>query len=210
MSEKPREIPGPYRSVEPIVLASGSPRRKDLLESAGIELEIRPSRAEEPAPVPGEAPDAYARRMAVLKTKEVAGRYPDRFCLGADTVVAVAGEILGKPADEADALRMLRLLSGATHQVVTGCCLIPPGKTSEEFAVSTDVAFVQARPGVLEAYARCGEPMDKAGAYAIQGRGGCLVERVKGSYTNVVGLPLARVIGMLVARGVVKARSIRR
>lgn len=188
---------GAFRETMDIVLASGSPRRRDMLEGLGIRFRIEPSRAEEPAPEPGEEPEDYAIRMADMKAAEVAGRFPASVVLGADTVVAIDHHVLGKPLDHADALRMLSLLAGRTHLVVTGCALYMPDGSSKRFAAHTDVTMLDPGPEALAAYAATGEPDDKAGAYAIQGQGAFLVRHVEGSYTNVVGLPLARVVETL-------------
>jgi len=150
--------------------------------------------------------------MACMKTRDVAVLYPDCAVLGADTIVvlpATAGapaQILGKPTDEADALRMLTLLSGRAHQVITGCCLALPGQEPEAFAEITEVVMRASRREELLAYIATGEPADKAGAYAIQGLGAFLVERINGSYTNVVGLPVAECARHLLDRGLIASR----
>ncbi len=204
---------GAFRTLSALVLASNSPRRRDLLAALGLALEICPSNAPEPPPLPGEEPSAYAMRMARLKTLDVAVLYQDCAVLGADTIVvlpASAGEpaqILGKPTDEADALRMLTLLSGRTHQVITGCCLALPGQEERLcFAEVTEVVMRASTREELSAYVATGEPADKAGAYAIQGLGAFLVERVAGSYTNVVGLPVAECARHLLDKGLIAAR----
>lgn len=175
------------------------------MDSLGIDYEVKPSLAEEPAPEMDEDPAAYAERMAVMKAREVAERYPDAVIIGADSVVAIDEHILGKPEDESDAVRMLMLLSGRTHQVITGVCLIFPGDAPGEdiFHAATNVTMTPFPEKTAMAYAATGEPLDKAGAYAIQGRAACLVSHVEGSYTNVVGLPLARVLEVLLSWGVV-------
>lgn len=209
---------GAYRSLAPIVLASGSPRRRELLTALGLEFEVCPSNAPEPPPAPGERPEDYARRMARVKTMEVAVLYPESVVLGADTIVVRADvngpeAVLGKPAGsnkeeaDADALAMLTALAGRDHVVVTGCCLALPGKSIPVVqAVSTRVRMRQSSEGELSAYVATGEPHDKAGAYAIQGLGAFLVESVQGSYTNVVGLPVSEVVELLLAAGVIAAR----
>jgi septum formation protein len=194
---------GPFVSRESLVLASGSPRRRELLADLGLDFEVVPSRAEEPVPTPGEYPTEYALRMAKLKTMEVAARHPGRTVLGADTIVVLDSWIMGKPADETDALAMLNALSGRTHQVITAFCLVlPNGETSSRF-VATEVDMRTSGEAELKAYIATGEPMDKAGAYAIQGIGTFLVTAIRGSYTNVVGLPLARVLEELLTAGVI-------
>jgi septum formation protein len=209
---------GAYRTLSALVLASNSPRRRDLLGSLGLALEICPSNAPEPPPLPLEEPADYARRMARMKTLDVAVLYPDSAVLGADTIVVLPAsgtepaQILGKPADEADALRMLTLLSGRAHQVVTGCCLALPGQPQPDledrlcFAEVTEVFMRESTSQELQAYIATGEPADKAGAYAIQGLGAFLVERICGSYTNVVGLPVAECARHLLDKGLIAAR----
>lgn len=203
---------GAYRSLAPIVLASGSPRRRELLTALGLEFEVCPSNAPEPPPAAGERPEDYARRMARVKTMEVAVLYPESVVLGADTIVVRADvrgpeAVLGKPESDADALAMLTALAGRDHMVVTGCCLAMPGKNIPVVqAVSTRVRMRASSEAELSAYIATGEPHDKAGAYAIQGLGAFLVESVQGSYTNVVGLPVAEVVELLLAAGVIAVR----
>ncbi|EKO40783.1 MAG: MAF protein [Solidesulfovibrio magneticus str. Maddingley MBC34] len=180
-----------------LILASASPRRRELLALAGVPFEIVVSPAKEPDPDVNEHPAAYAARMARLKAAAVAQMHPTAVVLGADSVVAVGETILGKPADAADALRMLRLLSGRSHQVVTGCAIFAPGREPEIFTVATDVTMGVVSEDRLAAYVASGEPMDKAGAYAIQGGAAAFVTTICGSYTNVVGLPLAEVAAVL-------------
>lgn len=198
-----------FQATKKIILASGSPRRRDFMDSLGIDYEVNPSPAEEPAPEAGEGSSTYAERMATMKAREVAGRFPDAVVIGADSVVAIGEHILGKPTDPADAVRMLMLLSGQTHQVITGVCMILPGAESREkvFHATTDVTMTPFPETTARAYAATAEPLDKAGAYAIQGRAACLVSHVAGSYTNVVGLPLARVLEVLVSWGVIVPRQ---
>lgn len=205
--------PGAYRTLSALVLGSSSPRRRELLGSLGLEFEVCPSNAPEPPPHPGEEPEAYARRMARQKTMDVAALYPEATVLGADTIVVLPGAqgkdalVLGKPADEADALDMLGRLSGREHLVITGCCLALPGRPEPLcFAVSTKVFMRASSREELAAYIATGEPADKAGAYAIQGLGGFLVERVEGSYTNVVGLPVTECAAALLEHGVIDVR----
>lgn len=192
-----------YQTTRPIVLASTSPRRRELLGLCGFPFDIVPSPAAEPAPDAGETAGQYACRMARLKAVAVVPMRPEAVVLGADSVVAVADRILGKPADAAAAARMLRLLSGRTHQVVTGCALFAPEREPAIFAVSTAVTMAVLPEALIAAYVATGEPMDKAGAYAIQGRAAAFVTGIAGSYTNVVGLPLAEVVGVLGSWGVI-------
>ncbi len=172
-----------------LVLASASPRRRELLRQAGFVFEVRPADAEE-TPLPGEDAVALALRLARSKAQSVPAE-PDVVCLGADTVVfSPEGELLGKPADDADAARMLRQLAGGTHQVVTGVCATD-GTRTEAAAALTYVTMQTLSEAELAAYLRSGEPAGKAGAYAIQGRAACFISGIHGDYSNVVGLPLA-------------------
>jgi septum formation protein len=184
-----------------IILASASPRRVELLASAGIEFDIHPGDVPEEA-LPGEAPEDHVVRLAREKALNVASRVEGRFFIGADTVVVCAGEIMGKPKDSADAERMLRKLSGASHQVITGFALYDRERNEVlSGAVTTDVCFKQLRDEEIHAYIATGCPFDKAGAYAIQGGAAHMVKRIDGSYTNVVGLPLCEVVEALRAIG---------
>ncbi|HVX67942.1 MAG TPA: Maf family protein [Bryobacteraceae bacterium] len=177
-----------------LILASGSPRRREILQSAGIEHVVRPVEVDESV-LPGEDAAAYVRRLARAKAEAVDCGLKN-FVLGADTVVVVDGLILGKPADHADACRMLNLLAGREHEVITGICL-RRGADLIEDRETTRVCFVPLSAREIEEYAASGEPMDKAGAYAIQGLASKFVERVEGCYFNVVGLPVARVYAHL-------------
>lgn len=199
---------GAFRETADIVLASGSPRRKELLGSTGVDFRIVVSRVQEPEPEAWETPGGYALRMARLKTVDVAKGCAGCWVLGADTVVAAGQAILGKPVDEADARRMLGLLSGREHTVVTGCCLIgPDGRSAWEEAVTSRVRFAPLTEAAIAAYAATGESLDKAGGYAIQGLGAFMIAGVEGSYTNVVGLPLVEVVDVLIKCGVVTPRE---
>lgn len=194
-----------YSTLKPLVLASGSPRRSELLGSVGLDFTVHPSKADEPKPEQGEAPRDYAMRMARIKTEDVAWQHPDSVTLGSDTIVVLGNEVMGKPESDADALRMLMALSGQAHQVITGCCLAIPGQdTPHCFSVCTDVTMCESSEQELRNYIATEEPMDKAGAYAIQGIGSFMVKGISGSYTNVVGLPLARVLEELRRLQVIK------
>jgi septum formation protein len=176
-----------------LTLASQSPRRRELLGALGFALEVRPAHADE-TPHAGEDPTAYCRRVAREKARAVAGDY----VLAADTTVAVDGEILGKPRDDQDAARMLGLLSGRTHQVISAVCLRRPAVRLEFDAVSTtQVEVATLDPAVVAWYVASGEPRDKAGAYAVQGLFGAFVRAVHGSVTGVIGLPLDETLGLL-------------
>jgi len=178
-----------------LVLASASPRRAELLRSAGVAFAVDPAHVPEQA-VAGEAPLDYAQRLARDKALAVLARHHEDAVLGADTVVVVDQQLLEKPTDANDAARMLRLLSGRTHQVITGVCLIAPGFERTE-AELTQVTFSRLSGEEIALYVRSGEPMDKAGAYGIQGMASRWVTRIEGCYSNVVGLPVARVYRML-------------
>jgi nucleoside triphosphate pyrophosphatase len=178
-----------------LILASASPRRSELLRNAGIVFEVQPADVPE-APLPGEPAKALAERLAREKAMAIARHKPVDIILGADTVVVVDGEILGKPADASDGARMLRLLSGRKHEVVTGVCLVSAGKCSVA-SETTSVTMSDLSEQEITEYVATGEPMDKAGAYAIQGIAARWIPRIEGDYSNVVGLPVALVWRML-------------
>jgi len=180
-----------------LVLASASPRRRDLLEAAGIPHVVRPARVEEAAPGSAE-PAVLVERNAALKAEAVARDCPGESVLGADTLVVLAGEALGKPADPAEARRMLRRLSGQVHEVHTGLCLCPAGGGPRAVARAvTRVRFRTLGEAVIEDYLRRVEVLDKAGGYALQEHGALLVEEVAGARDNVIGLPLTEVRALL-------------
>jgi septum formation protein len=184
-----------------LVLASASPRRQELLHNAGINFEVQPAHIGED-PLPAEGAKECAERLAREKALAIAHQRPHDVVLGADTVVVVDGQILGKPSDVADAARMLRLLSGRQHQVITGVCLVINGQSfvaSETTLVTVSDITDQ---DILD-YVSSGEPMDKAGAYAIQGIASRWIPRIEGDYGNVVGLPVALVCRMLRQAGAV-------
>ncbi|MEJ2010032.1 MAG: Maf family protein [Acidobacteriota bacterium] len=174
-----------------LILASNSPRRRELLENAGFEFDAQPSELEENR-LPGESPEDYARRLArdkALKIASLSG--PGSIVLGADTVVAIDGEILEKPVDASDASRMLHTLSGHTHRVVTGVCLVrAPESVLAWTHETTAVTFRNLSEEEIDWYVASGEPFDKAGGYAIQGLASRFVTRIEGCYFNVVGLPI--------------------
>ena len=184
-----------------LVLASASPRRQELLRNAGIAFEVQPADIPED-PLPGELAKECAERLAREKALAIARQRPHDVVLGADTVVVVDGQLLGKPSDAADAARMLRLLSGRNHQVITGVCLVVNGQPS--VASETTVVTMSEITGEdIAAYVATGEPMDKAGAYAIQGIASRWIPRIEGDYSNVVGLPVALAHSMLRLAGIV-------
>jgi septum formation protein len=177
-----------------IILASASPRRKDLLGRLGIRFEIIPSNIDEEA-LDGESPEEHVRRLAGDKALEVAATVPHLWILGADTIVVIDGKILGKPTDRNEAALMLGMLSDRVHTVYTGYALVNarlPDKVRVNH-VCSGVHIRQLSQDEIEAYIDTGEPMDKAGAYAVQGIGSAIVADISGSYTNVVGLPLCEV-----------------
>lgn len=187
----------------PIVLASASPRRAELLRAAGIEYRVAPADVDERV-WPGEMPEPYVRRVAEAKAAAVAARGAGPVVLAADTVVVVDTEILGKPVDAADASRMLRLLSGRTHEVLTAVCVwrseaaCLAGKPRRVVHVErTAVTMAPLLESEIAWYVGSGEPMDKAGGYAIQGLASRFVIRIEGSYANVVGLPVSTVYRLL-------------
>src|SRR4051812_3719168 len=185
--------------VPQIILASASPRRAELLRSAGIPFTVEAANIPEELH-PGEQPREHAQRLAQEKAGVVARRNPGRLVLGADTIVVVDDQILGKPRDKADASRMLRLLSGRSHEVITGVCVARSATSNQQLATSseqTKVFFEEIAEDEIEAYIATEEPMDKAGAYAIQGIASRWVSRIEGDYANVVGLPVALVWKML-------------
>ncbi len=178
-----------------LVLASASPRRQELLRNAGIPFEVQPAHIPED-PLPGEQAKDCAERLASEKALAVAKQRPRDIVLGADTVVVVDGQILGKPMDAADAARMLRLLSGREHQVITGVCMVANGQSSVA-SETTTVTMSALTEKEIANYVATGEPMDKAGAYAIQGIASRWIPRIDGDYSNVVGLPVPLVWRML-------------
>jgi septum formation protein len=178
-----------------LILASASPRRAELLSSAGFVFDVAPADVDE-TPAPDEAPEPYALRVARDKAATGARRDPDNTVLAADTVVAVGGQILGKPADLADAERMLRLLSGVIHQVHTAV-VVRRGADERSDVVTTRVRFVPLTASEIAWYVASGESAGKAGAYAIQGRGARFIDWIEGSWSNVVGLPIATVHRLL-------------
>ena len=184
-------------ATPPIVLASASPRRRDLLARLGLRFEVDPPRQEEDLPSPGEDPDAYAGRISAAKAAEVAERRPDALVLAADTVVVLDGEVLGKPADAAEARAMLARLSGFEHAVYTGVTVLAPGGSRATGTELTRVRFRTLQREEIDAYVATGEPLDKAGAYGIQEYGATFVEGVSGCYFNVMGLPVVRLLALL-------------
>ena len=184
------------------VLASASPRRRELLAQLGLSFAVVPSKLQEINQI-GIKPHVQATYFAEAKAKEVADRHPNKWVLGADTIVIVGQEILGKPADFSEASSMLSRLGGRSHCVITGICLVNASlEVVESEWVETKVFMKNLTVEDIEGYIRTGEPMDKAGAYGIQGIGACLIQRIEGSYSNVVGLPLCETLELLRRHGV--------
>ncbi|MCZ7686529.1 MAG: Maf family protein [Sandaracinaceae bacterium] len=185
-----------------LVLASASPRRREILATLGVAFEVVPGGAAEEERE-GERPEALARRLARDKALEVSRRVGDRFVLGADTVVVVEGRVLGKPADDDHARAMLRALSNRWHEVITGVALARGGAVLEDLAVTTRVHVAPLSAERIERYVATGEGRDKAGGYAVQGVASGFCDRLEGSYGNVVGLPAAETVALLERHGVI-------
>ena len=187
-----------------LVLASASPRRREMLTHLGLYFRLAPAHIDENL-LPGESAAQAAQRLAAAKAAAVRVA-PNDTVLAADTLVVLDHEIMGKPQDAEEAARMLRKLSGAQHEVLTGYCLLNDSGQKVGLGRSL-VTFRDLSDAEIAAYVATGEPMDKAGAYAVQGLGGALVKQVSGSYTNVVGLPLAAVIEMLLDQGIIQPQG---
>ncbi|HYA90726.1 MAG TPA: Maf family protein [Thermodesulfobacteriota bacterium] len=186
-----------------LILASKSPRRNELLKQMGFDFEVIPSRVTENF-IQTESPEEHVIRLAEAKVRDVAGKYPDYWVIAADTIVYIDGSNLGKPKDREEAVQMLRRLSGQEHSVLTGfsVCHLEKMKNDKE-AVRTAVRMKGLTTAEIEWYVHTGEPFDKAGGYAVQGIGAFMIESIRGSYTNVVGLPLCELIQMLSRLGAV-------
>lgn len=187
---------------KPIVLVSASPRRQDLLKQIGVPFEVCPAEVDETLPERVDAPEVLAIELAVNKIRAVAKKFPSRWLLAADTIVVIGRKPLGKPQSANEAFEMLKRLSGRTHRVVTGLCLArtdSKGKIVRQFETSetTLVTFRKISDEEIAAYVATGEPMDKAGAYGIQGKAAIFVTKIVGCYFNVVGLPLAKLAMLL-------------
>jgi len=180
-----------------LILASSSPRRREILTAAGIAFTVQPADIDETHRA-GESPVSFALRLAREKAEAIFSKNPGATVLGADTIVVCDEEILGKPADEADAARVLHMLSGRDHRVITGIALVSPSGT-QTHAETPIVSMRRISEEEIKDYIATGEPMDKAGSYAIQGGAAPFITQVQGDYSNVVGLPVARVVSMLTA-----------
>ena len=175
-----------------LILASASPRRRRLMKQIGLTFQVMPGEVNEDE-IFSSDPLENIQAVALLKARDVAARVEDGIVVGADTQILIDGETMGKPADEADAARMLSRLSGRTHQVITGVALVDAGTGLEKTWVETTLVFFrELSESEISAYVHTGEPMGKAGAYGIQGKAAAFVERIEGCYFNVVGLPLAK------------------
>lgn len=181
--------------MQQLVLASSSPRRQELLRQVGLSFIVDPSDVDEHIADP-RSPGDLVEQLALRKARAVAERHPDAPVLGADTIVVIDGEVLGKPADQQGAVAMLERLSGRTHQVMTGVAIVQQGRALVSHE-ETAVRFAPLTREQIEWYVKTGEPMDKAGAYGIQGYAAALIEAISGDYFNVVGLPLFRTVKML-------------
>jgi septum formation protein len=190
-----------------LILASASPQRRKLLEQLGVPFVVAPPDVHEPAYEGHEvSPRGWAEALAFMKCSSVAAEHPDDWILGADTIVACGGEVLGKPADEADARRMLELQVGQVCDVITGVCLARGDPAVQRFLLgATTRVWMRDNRAAIETYLQSGDWRGKAGAYGIQSAGGGLVERIEGSFSNVVGLPLEVVRPMLVEAGLLAA-----
>ncbi len=205
-----------FSTIMPLILASSSPRRQLFLQELGIEYSLVCPPNVEPLPYEGENPTMYARRAALSKARATLSYLKTKqsfvepesasVILAADTVVALGDTILGKPQDATDALRMLSLLAGKKHTVISAVVLLFSTLDEYIFHDSTDVYMHAWSHDILTAYAHCGEPLDKAGAYAVQGQGAFLVQKIHGSWSTVVGLPLTQVTQALLQRGVIAVR----
>ena len=183
-----------------IILASASPRRKELLSQIGVTFEI--IKAEKEEHITSSIPTEVVKELSMQKAKEVAAKCDSSIIIGADTIVAMEGQILGKPKDRADAMRMLCLLQGKKHQVITGVTVLLGSTKTLSFAEVTDVSLYPMTDAQIERYIATKEPMDKAGAYGIQGRFAAYVRGIEGDYNNVVGLPIGRLYQEVLFAGI--------
>lgn len=192
-----------YRTTAPLILASRSPRRIDFLTALGLQFRAVPADVDESF-MEGETFEEHVLRLSEKKARAVSADLPDAYVLGADTLVAVDDRLMGKPVDGEDAARMLRVLSGRTHRVISGFSIVRESTgAAYRQCVETDVTMRRILPEEIEAYTKTQEPLDKAGAYAVQGMAMTMVTEVRGSYTNVVGLPVPEVMTALMELGAV-------
>ena len=197
---------GMFTAYCPIILASSSPRRQEFLSLLDLEYQTVPAFIDE-TPATGESPECFARRMAVAKAEQIATISPESCVIGADTVVALDQTLFGKPRDRHEALTTLKRLQGQTHQVITGFAILMKQRAIVELgAITTLVTFDTFTDNILQAYVDSGEPMDKAGAYGIQGKGTFLIRSITGSFSNVVGLPVNEIVQRLLRHRLVQPR----
>ncbi|MDH5763616.1 MAG: Maf family protein [Nitrospinota bacterium] len=187
-------------SIKKLILASRSPRRSELLRSLGLEFEVSPSQVKEITD-PAQSPENNALNIARDKARWVARRNPGCYVLGADTIVVLGREIIGQPVDKEDAFRILSKLAGKQHKVITGVVLITPENNEYDTAIVSTVTIKPVSAEGIRSYISTEEPLDKAGAYAIQGEGSVLVESWEGSYSNIVGLPLEALADLMQQAG---------
>lgn len=190
-----------------LVLASASPRRSELLAAAGLSFIVDAASLDE-TPLQGETPPACVERLAIMKARAVLPRHPSDAVLGADTTVVLDGQMLGKPVDDADAVEMLRKLSGRAHEVLTGVALATAW-AERSIVERTTVQMAELSDDEIAWYVASGEPRDKAGAYAVQGLASRFIPRLEGSYSNVVGLPVAAILLLVKEMGLVEALKLR-
>jgi len=190
-----------------LVLASNSPRRSALIQQIGIPFEAMGAAVEEKF-LPNESPQDHVERLAGEKAASIASLRPSQWIIGADTIVLVNGQVLGKPSDPSEAVKMLGMISGRMHKVLTAFCVINKSLFARSsIVVETDVVIKDLSSIEIDAYVSTGEPMDKAGAYGAQGIGASLIREIRGSYTNVVGLPLCELAEELLRLGVIRISS---
>lgn len=196
----------PMYLKQQIILASASPRRKQLLSSVGLKFKTVPAHLDE-IYLNGETPNQHARRLAQSKAKIISEKYPDAWVLGADTIVVIDGQILGKPENKAQAKKMLQKLSGRTHKVHTAFTITRAASSiSRTLVIQSAVSFKNISPDEIKWYISSKEPYDKAGGYAAQEKGASFIKSVRGSYTNVIGLPLCEVLEEFKTLGVISFR----
>ena len=181
---------------QPLILASASPRRQELLQQAGIEFKVNPAEIPE-LNLPGETPTESVQRLAEAKARAVADCFPDRIVLGADTLVSLAGKPLGKPMDLPEARLLLQRLSARTHEVHTGVCICQKNLFCQTWLCTSRVTFKDLHPADIDRYLQLVNPLDKAGAYALQEHGEMIIAAVEGDRSNVIGLPIQQVLQKL-------------
>ncbi len=200
-----QECKGPFQATTAIVLASASPRRRDLMNRLGLGFQVSVATSQELGPESGLTPAELVEENAWVKAEEIASKRRDALVIGADTCVSLGDRIFGKPEDLEDAINMLSYLSGRWHRVYTGFCILWPAKAKRVVrVVATKVSLAQVSPDVIRSYCATGEPLDKAGAYAVQGAGSFMVRKISGSWTNVVGLPITELVESLMDLGAIR------